>query len=617
MQNSASLFQRKLYLVFLFNLVVIFYISFQYIHFLENIEGFWLKIYLALTTMSHFFLLGSLPLLLSLLLFKLTKSEKITRIVHILLSALILMVIKLDAVIFEQFRYHLSPIVFKLVFGKRASDIFQFSTFNIVLAILFVFLLIGLQILFYFLAQKFSNRNKKLYVKPTLIVWFLALLTSHLVYAWSDANYFRPVTQIKNVFPVFYPLTADSLLMKLGLVDLEKAKKNEQMAMQQASQNVQYPLKPIVSSPIHPKKNILYLVIDTWRHGLMNEQVTPNIYAFSKRCQVFENHYSGSNMTTGGIFSLFYGIPATYFDTFTGQEIQPVMMAELQRQKYQLDILSSSNVENPPFNRNVFSHIPNLRLASKAERPANRDQEINDLWLQHFGQLTQKPEPFFGFLFYDSAHGFDYPDQYPIVFKPSLKEVNYLELTDDYDPTEFINRYKNSLHYIDSLIGKVLHQLEQSGQLNNTIVVITSDHGQEFNDNHKGYWQHGGNFTDEQIKTPMLIFDASKLPKLHTEQTLHYDLAPTIMQHYLGVKNKISEYSFGCDMFQPIVRKSFICGYNQRFAVVEQNQITNIYPSGLFDVTDKKLNPLSDEQINYELVTQEMKNLNRFFKKKN
>lgn len=616
MQNSASSFQQKLYLVFLLNLVIIFFISFQYIHFLENIEGFWLKIYLGLTTMSHFFLLGCLPLLGGLLIFKIIKSEKIAQVLHIVLSTLLLVIIKLDAVIFEQFRYHLSPIVLKLVFGKRASDIFQFSTLNIILAFLFVLLLVGLQILFYFLAQKIILKNMKLRIKPTLIIWFLALLTSHLVYAWSDANYFRPVTQIKNVFPVFYPLTADSLLMKLGLVDLEKAKRNEQMAQEQTSQNVQYPLRPIVSEVTDSPKNILYLVIDTWRYGMMTPEITPNIYEFSKRCQVFENHFSGANMTTGGIFSLFYGIPATYFDTFTGQEIQPVMMTELQKQKYQLDILSSSNVENPPFNRNVFSHIPNLRLASKAERPADRDREINDLWLQHFTQLTQRKEPFFGFLFYDSAHGFDYPDDYPIVFKPSLKEVNYLELTDDYEPTEFINRYKNSLHYIDGLIGKVLQQLEQSGKRNNTIVVITSDHGQEFNDNHKGYWQHGGNFTDYQIRTPMMIFDASKAPQKYTAQTLHYDLAPTIMRHYLGVKNPMQEYSFGCDMFQPILRKSFICGYNQRFAVIEQNQITNIYPSGLFDVTDKKLNPLKDEQINYELVTQEMKNLNRFFKRK-
>ncbi|MFN8275121.1 MAG: DUF3413 domain-containing protein [Flavobacteriaceae bacterium] len=616
MQTTTAVFQRKLYLVFLLNLVVLFFISFQYIHFLENIEGFWLKIYLALTTMSHFFLLGSLPLLLSLLLFKITKSEKITQVVHIVLSAFLLMVAKLDTVIFEQFRYHLSPIVLKLVFGKRSSDIFQFSALNLFLAVLFVVLLLVLQLFFYYIASKISDKNISLRIKPTLFFWFVALLSSHLVYAWSDANYFRPVTQIKNVFPVFYPLTADSLLMKLGLVDLEKAKRNEQMALQQASQNVQYPLKPIVSNTIQPKKNILYLVIDTWRNGMMNEQITPNIYAFSKKCQVFENHFSGSNMTTGGIFSLFYGIPATYFDTFTGQEIQPVMMAELQKQKYQLDILSSSNVENPPFNRNVFAHIPNLRLASKAERPADRDREINDLWLNHFGQLTQKKEPFFGFLFYDSAHGFDYPKDYPIAFKPSLSEVNYLELDDDYNPAELINRYKNSLHYIDSLIGQVLQQLEQSGQLSNTIVVITSDHGQEFNDNHKGYWQHGGNFTDYQIRTPMMIFDATKSPKTFTEQTLHYDLAPTMMQHYLGVKNPISEYSFGCDMYQPKLRKSFICGYNQRFAIIQPNQITNIYPSGLFDVTDKKLEPLTDEQIDYELVTQEMKNLNRFFKKK-
>lgn len=616
MQHQASGFLKKLYLVFLFNLVVLFLISAAYVPFLENIDGFWLRVYLGITTLSHFFLLGSLPLLLSLLLFFVTRSEKITRIFHIISATFLLLVVKLDAVIFEQFRYHLSPIVLKLVLGKRATDIFQFSSMSVALAVFFVFLLIGLQVFFHYAAERFTRKNSALKIKTTLLIWLLSLLTTHFVYAWSDANYYRPVTQIKNVFPVFYPLTADSLLMKLGLVDLEKAKRNEQMKVEEAPQNVQYPLQPIISNKSTPAKNILYLVIDTWRNGMMSPEITPNIYEFSKRCQVFENHFSGSNMTTGGIFSLFYGIPATYFDTFTGQEIQPVFMAELQKQKYNLDILSSSNVENPPFNRNVFSHIPNLRLASKAERPSDRDREINDLWLQHFTQLSQKKEPFFGFLFYDSAHGFDYPKDYPIVFKPSLTEVNYLELDDDYNPAGLINRYKNSLHYIDSLIGQVLQQLEQSGQLNNTIIVITSDHGQEFNDNHKGYWQHGGNFTDYQIRTPMMIFDASKAPQKYTAQTLHYDLAPTIMQHYLGVRNPMSEYSFGCDMYRPKTRKSFICGYNQRFAVIEPNQITNIYPSGLFDVTDKKLQPLADEQINYDLVTQEMKNLNRFYKKK-
>lgn len=614
MQQSPTPLIKQLYLVFLFNLVLILFIALQYTSFLENIDGFFLKLYLGITTASHFFLIGILPLLLSLLVFYLTKSSKVTQGVNIVLSTFILVVVKLDAVIFEQFRYHISPIVLKLVFGKRSSDIFQFSTTNIVIAVLFIIALFGLQFFFFYLAKKVLLKKSQLKVKITMVGFVLFLLTSHLVYAWSDANYFRPVTQIKNVFPVFYPLTADKLMMNLGLVDLEKARQNEKMQVATTANTVQYPLTPIVSE--NPsKKNILYLVIDTWRNGYMNAQITPNIYEFSKRCQVYTNHLSGSNMTTGGVFSIMYGIPATYFDTFTGQKIAPVLTTELQKQNYQMQILSSSNLENPPFNRNAFANIPNLRLFSKGEKPSERDIEINDIWLNNFDKFD-KQKPFFGFLFYDAAHGFDYPKDYPLAVKPSLSEVNYLELDDDYDPALLINRYKNSLHFIDGLIGKILQQLEEKGVLNNTIIVITSDHGQEFNDNKKGYWQHGGNFSDYQIHVPMMVFDASKAAKTYTQQTLHYDIAPTILQHYLGVKNKAFDYSFGHDLFNPIARTSFICGYNQRFAIIEKKQITNIYPSGLFDVTDQQLNTLNDAHINYDLVSKEMKAMNRFYKMK-
>ena len=614
MQQSPTPLVKQLYLVFLFNLVLLLFIALQYTSFLENIDGFFLKLYLGITTASHFFLIGILPLLLSLLVFFLTKSNSITKGVHVVLSTFILVVVKLDAVIFEQFRYHISPIVLKLVFGKRSSDIFQFSTTNIVIAVLFIIALFGLQFFFFYLAKKVLLKKSQLKVKITMVGFVLFLLTSHLVYAWSDANYFRPVTQIKNVFPVFYPLTADKLMMNLGLVDLEKARQNEKMQVATTANTVQYPLQPIVSEN-SSKKNILYLVIDTWRNGYMNPQITPNIYEFSKRCQVYTNHLSGSNMTTGGVFSLMYGIPATYFDTFTGQKIAPVLITELQKQQYQMQILSSSNLENPPFNRNAFANIPNLRLFSKGEKPSERDIEINDIWLNNFDKFD-KQKPFFGFLFYDAAHGFDYPKDYPLAVKPSLSEVNYLELDDDYDPTLLINRYKNSLHFIDGLIGKILQQLEEKGVLNNTIIVITSDHGQEFNDNKKGYWQHGGNFSDYQIHVPMMVFDASKAAKTYTQQTLHYDIAPTILQHYLGVKNKAFDYSFGHDLFNPIARTSFICGYNQRFAIIEKKQITNIYPSGLFDVTDQQLNTLDDAHINYDLVSKEMKAMNRFYKMK-
>lgn len=616
MDIEKSKLKKQLYVVFIFNVIVLLIISKKYSAFFENADTLFTKFYLTITTFSHFFLLGALPILLSLMTLLLTKSKKITKAVHILFSVLVILIIQIDSTIFGQFRYHISPIVLKLVFGKRSSDIFQFSAINIIISVLFVAALFGLQFFFFFLAKKAVAKDIKLRVKATLAFFIFATLFSHCVYAWSDANYYRPVTQVKNVFPVFYPLTADDLLDSMGLVDEAKAKRNKELTSTDFSnKTVNYPLHPIVSETSPTRKNILYLIVDTWRYNCMTEAITPNIYQFSKRCQVFDNHISGSNMTTGGVFSLFYGIPATYFDTFTGQEIAPVFMNELQKQQYDLLIYGSSGLENPPFNRNVFAKVPNLRVFSKGENPSDRDLTITNEWMTALEKHDAK-KPFFGYLFYDSAHGFDIPKNYKLKFKPSLAEVNYLEMDDDYDPTLLYNRYLNSLHYIDELVGKVLIQLEKKGMLDNTLIIITGDHGQEFNDCKKGYWQHGGNFSKFQIRTPMMVFDASKAPKTFNHQTIHYDITATILKDYMGVKNDLKDFSFGKNLFTPNKRDYFICGYNQKFAIIEKNKITNIYPSGLFDVTDGMLNPLQDVNINYDLVTEGLSEMNRFFVKK-
>ncbi|MBK9224511.1 MAG: sulfatase-like hydrolase/transferase [Flavobacterium sp.] len=197
-------------------------------------------------------------------------------------------------------------------------------------------------------------------------------------------------------------------MLKLNLVDEEKIRRNEKMDIDNEAKNIKYPLNAITAKNSNPQKNILYIVIDSWRKDFMSQQITPNIYQFSKNCQIYNNHLSGSNMTTGGIFTIFYGIPATYYDTFTGQQIAPVFINELQRQNYEMLIFSSSNLENPPFNRNVFASVPNLELFTTGETPSERDSEINKKWLSNL-EKTDNKKPFFGFLFYDSAHGFDYP----------------------------------------------------------------------------------------------------------------------------------------------------------------------------------------------------------------
>lgn len=606
-------FAKNLYLVFILNFIVTLFIAKEYLSFLEDTDGVFTLFFLFLTTFSHFLLISAIPLLLSLLLYFLIRKKTITQIFNVLFSVVGLLYIMLDTIVFSQFRYHISPMVLKMVFGKRAGDIFQFSTKNMLMAVLFIIGLVLLQVFFHFMSKKILQKINNLRIQFTVYTFLICTLFGNMMYAWSDANYYGSITQTKEIFPIYFPLTADDLMEDLGLVDLERTK-NKSIDTDDTSSTIAYPLKPIESQN-KDQKNILYIVIDTWRFDCLTPEITPNINSFSKKCTVFTNHMSGSNMTTGGIFSLFYGIPATYFYNFTSQQISPVFIDELQKQQYDFHIFASSTLENPPFNRNVFSKLPNIPLFTEGENPSDRDAKINELFLSSI-EKQNSSKPFFGFLFYDSAHGFDYPTNYKKPFTPDLEEVNYLDLENDYDPTLLIKRYKNSVHYVDDLVGKVIQKLEEKKLLENTIIVITSDHGQEFNDLKKGYWQHGGNFGEYQIKVPMMIFDASKLPRTESKLTLHYDLAPTILNNYLGVKNNFSDYSFGEDLFKINAnRKFFICGYNQKYALIENKQITTISPSGTLNVYDKKLNKLDDENINYNLVLQGIQSANKFYKK--
>lgn len=611
--NSISIFYKKLFCIFLMNLIISLLISLKYNDFIDNVDSIIANVFIVISQIGHFAVLCSIPLLSSFLILYISRKVLLTKIMSILFNSILIVLIKLDTIIFVQFRYHLSPMIFKLAFGKRATDIFQFSNENYITAFLFIFGVIGLQVVFFTLINKISfekSKIKKTY-KISSLALILIVLISNIGYAWADANNFRSITQTKNLFPAYFPLTADKLFAKLNLID--KNLNQNEISIDTEFKNINYPLNEIkIDSTKATKKNILFIVIDSWRYDYLSKEITPNIHKFKSSTQEFSNHKSGSNMTTGGIFSLFYGIPATYFDSFTGINKGPVLIDQLIQQKYNLNILSSSTVENPPFNKNVFTKVNNLKLSTSGNTPSERDQSIFNSWTNYIDKYDDK-NPFFGFLFFDAAHGFDFPKNYNTPFKPYLDKVDYLAFDNDYNPNLLINRYKNCLHFVDDLVGKIILQLEEKNKLKNTIIIITSDHGQEFNDLKKGYWQHGGNFSKYQINTPFILYDSEKAPKKYNHLTLHYDLVPTIMKNYLGVKNSSFDYSSGNNLFNTTNRNFFICGYNQKFAIIEPNKITNIYPSGIFDVVDNKLNPINDEP-NSDYLLKTMNELKKYYK---
>ena len=495
MNDITSKLRKQMYIAFLLNFFVVLYLAIPYITFLEIGDSIFLKFFFIITFLTHFFFIAIIPLVISLIVYSVIKKNWV-KYLYVALNIILLIYLKIDAVIFNQFKYHLSPVVFNLVFGKKSGDIFQFSLQNKIVFVSIFIVIIASQFIFLNFGKKLNRY--KFFVKTTLVVFFISTLSSNFLHAWGDANYNSYIMQYKQAFPLYFPLTADTMLAKLNLVDEEASKKSENLLSGRNSGLVNYPLHKIEADTVTNKKNILFIVVDTWRYDCMTPEITPNIYNFSKSSNVFQNHKSGSNMTTGGVFSMFYGIPATYFMSFTTARKAPVLMSELQKNDYQFKIYGSSTLENPPFNLNVFSNIKNLRTESKGNTPSERDLTITKEWLADINKLDNA-KPFLGFLFYDSAHGFSIPKNYQTKFNPSLKEPDYLAINGNYNPEKLINLYKNSLFYVDSLVGQVIQQLKEKNLLENTIIIITGDHGQEFNDNKKGYWLHGGNFSDYQI----------------------------------------------------------------------------------------------------------------------
>jgi len=82
--------------------------------------------------------------------------------------------------------------------------------------------------------------------------------------------------------------------------------------------------------------------------------------------------------------------------------------------------------------------------------------------------------------------------------------------------------YSANISLIDEKIGQILDRLEETGQLENTVVIFTSDHGDNLGDHHLPYkWL----MYDSIVKIPLIIADFRNPP---AEKTVSGDLASLI-----------------------------------------------------------------------------------------
>ncbi len=98
----------------------------------------------------------------------------------------------------------------------------------------------------------------------------------------------------------------------------------------------------------------------------------------------------------------------------------------------------------------------------------------------------------------------------------------------------WLNRYKNSLHYADENVGKLIEFLKTEGLIDKTLIVVVGDHGETVSTYPVG---HGLRVSAEEIRTPCVFSNPQLFPagaECHLS-TNHLDISPTIVG-LLGLK---------------------------------------------------------------------------------
>ena len=555
-------------------------------------------IYAVLAYVGQLSALAYIPFLLLVPVIVLIPRPRVILPVGVALASAGASILLLDTLVFAENRYHLSLLTFSLLAPRTW-------------AFLALYFLLGMAIE----ASLAVSVWKRTARPPTGRVGrYLALglgscfLASHLVHAWAEARYYVPVTAFTRYLPLYYPLTDTRVQVRLGLVDRARAREHGLVtALGRPPDGVlNYPRAPLRCDPRFPALNVLLVVIDAMRADALTPDAAPRIAEFARGAIRFDGHYSGGNVSRGGMFSLFYGLPATYWDAFAGVARPPVLMDLFRQRGYQLGLFVATPVYRAVgLDRTALARLPNLRLRTISPRigSGERDWIMSEEWHDWLNR-ADAARPFFGFLYYDSPQAFDRPDNfYPLLPVPPGASTQARKQS----------RYLSAVRHVDSLVGRVLDDLEHRKLLERTVVIITSDHGMEFDESGQGFTGHGTAFSGYQLHTPFVLRWPGQPPGRVARRTSHNDVVPTLLAELFGCANPPTDYASGHDLFSDTQWDWLIAASYGEFALIEPEQVTVVHPAG-YEIRDQSYRLVRNPKLSRDVVRAALHEMSRFYR---
>jgi arylsulfatase A-like enzyme len=157
------------------------------------------------------------------------------------------------------------------------------------------------------------------------------------------------------------------------------------------------------------------------------------------------------------------------------------------------------------------------RLIPRSREHAKNAAAVDQAFLAWLARRQGRRRPFFAFLNYNDAHTpYEVPDRSIPGFglQPASTRDRLILLgwsTADksrlsyHDVRMAVGVYDDSIAYLDRRLGILLQELEHRGVLDDTVVIVTADHGEHLGDHL--LFLHGGSLYRQLVQVPLVIVD--------------------------------------------------------------------------------------------------------------
>lgn len=311
--------------------------------------------------------------------------------------------------------------------------------------------------------------------------------------------------------------------------------------------NRKYIRKPIINHT-----NVLLITLDAVRYdylGFMGHGYiqTPNLNSLAKAGVVFLNNFSQANITIPSHLSILsskYPRTINVMDNYKYKLPSLGTIAEKLTDKgYSNSAFVGVEILNPSWCNGIENGFNEYFQVMGNQRMAEHTINLFHNWVKenctkpfftwmhlfdaHNPYLPSKP--FYGLYSTEKMGGMNNPEVQVDNIDVLRGITDWLKVRGINDINFPMTQYAAEITYLDHNIGKIFNTLKNLGLWENTIIIITSDHGECLGE-HNIYFDHQGLY-DEATHIPLIMHYPKILPenKIVNGLSMNVDIVPTIL----------------------------------------------------------------------------------------